>query len=160
MVDVISGIGEPNRRKILLLALFMLGLMASHTVGAAPRRRTVKAPLLTFHVDLNSVSRQEGYLRKWLKKAAEMGYNPILWEVEDEIKWETCPECASPDAFSKETFQEILQYSRKLGLEPIPLLQTLGHAEYVLRNKNMFHCERIRRGMIATVRPTPMCTGF
>ena len=64
-----------------------------------------------------------------------MGYNAILWEVEDEIKWDTCPECASPDAFTKEEFRSILKYSRELGLEPIPLFQTVGHAEYVLQKE-------------------------
>lgn len=95
-------------------------------------------PLIIFHIDMNSVSLREDYLREWLKKAAEMGYNAVLWEVEDEIRWKTCPECVSPDAFSKKQFRAILQYSRELGLEPIPLLQTIGHAEYVLRNKKYF----------------------
>jgi hypothetical protein len=33
---------------------------------------------------------------------------------------------------SKEQFRDILTYSRELGLEPIPLLQTVGHGEYVM----------------------------
>jgi hypothetical protein len=94
--------------------------------------------LIVFHIDLNSVALKEDYIRKWLKNAADMGYNAILWEVEGKIKWSTCPECVNPDAFSKEQFKKILSYSRSLGLEPVPLLQTIGHAEYVLRNKKYF----------------------
>jgi hypothetical protein len=94
-----------------------------------------KRPLIVFHIDFNSVSLRKDYIEKWLRKTAAMGYNAILWEVEDMVKWETCPECASPDAFSKKEFKELLAYSRRLGLEPIPLLQTIGHAEYVLRHK-------------------------
>jgi hypothetical protein len=89
--------------------------------------------LVIFHFDFNSVALNENYVRGWLKKAADMGYNAVLWEVEDKIKWGTCPEVVNADAFSKETFKSILNYSRKLGLEPIPLLQTIGHAEYVLQ---------------------------
>lgn len=95
-------------------------------------------PLKVFHLDFNSVSLKKDYIEHWLKKAADMGYNSVLWEIEDEIKWETCPECASPDAFSKSEFKKILDYSKKLGLEPIPLLQTIGHAEYVLQHKKYF----------------------
>ena len=97
-----------------------------------------RSPLVVFHVDMNSVALREAYLRKWLQKASAMGYNGVLWEIEDKIAWETCPECVSPDAFSKKTFREILAYARSLGLEPVPLLQTVGHAEYVLQHEKYF----------------------
>lgn len=88
-----------------------------------------------FHIDLNFMMLRKELFRPLLKRAADFGYNAILWEVEDKIQWETCPECVRPDAFSKQEFSELLAYSRSLGLEPIPLLQTLGHAEYVLNNE-------------------------
>jgi hypothetical protein len=87
---------------------------------------------MIFHFDMNFVCLKESYIRKWLKIIADMGYNAVLWELEDKVHWETCSECAWPEAMSKETFQDLLAYSRELGLEPIPLLQTIGHAEYVL----------------------------
>lgn len=98
--------------------------------------------MIGFHVDMNMAQFRRDYLEKWLKKLARIGYDTILWEVEDNIKWETCPECASPDAFAKDEFREILKFSRSLGLEPIPLLQTIGHCQYVLRNEKYQHlCE-------------------
>jgi hypothetical protein len=48
------------------------------------------------------------------------------------VQWETCPECVSRDAFTKAEFREILDEAKSLGLAPIPLLQTFGHAEYIL----------------------------
>jgi hypothetical protein len=53
--------------------------------------------LVIFHIDLNSVSLREDYLRKWINQVSDMGFNAILWEIKDEILWETCPECVSPD---------------------------------------------------------------
>lgn len=100
--------------------------------------QSIMGKLIIFHVDFNSVSLNKNYLKEWLKNASEMGYNAVLWEVENEIQWETCPECVSDDAFTKSEFREILDYSRNLGLEPIPLFQTIGHAEYVLRHKKYF----------------------
>lgn len=97
-----------------------------------------KEQLVIFHFDFNSVSLNKDYIMEWIDKAQEMGYNAILWEIEDEVKWETCPECSSPDAFTKEEFKEIIKYSRSLGLEPIPLLQTIGHGEYVLQHEKYF----------------------
>ncbi|MCK5844761.1 MAG: family 20 glycosylhydrolase, partial [Victivallales bacterium] len=87
-----------------------------------------------FHMDFNFVCLRPEYQREWLKHIAEMGFNAILWELEDKIRWETCPECVWPEAMGKEDFKELLAYSPSLGLEPIPLLQTIGHGEYVLKH--------------------------
>ena len=118
---------------ILLIFLLMVSIISIPCFG-----QKKSETLIIFHIDLNSVSLREDYIRKWLKNAADMGYNAVLWEVENEIQWKTCPECVSPDAFSKKQFQDILNYSRELGLQPIPLLQTIGHAEYVLQHKKYF----------------------
>lgn len=123
-------------QRIFNYILIFLVMMIAFPLSAKPVQKDKQ--LIVFHIDLNSVSLRKDYLYKWLKKAADMGYNAVLWEVENEIQWETCPECVSPDAFSKEEFKAILDYSRDLGLEPIPLLQTIGHAEYVLQHEQYF----------------------
>ena len=90
------------------------------------------ASLLVLHMDFNSVLMRKDVIVSHLREAAKCGYNAVLWEVEDKIRWETCPECARFEAFSKSEFRGILDEADRLGLEPIPLLQTFGHAEYVL----------------------------
>ncbi|MCK9279390.1 MAG: family 20 glycosylhydrolase [Melioribacteraceae bacterium] len=119
---------------IKLFLIVLLFLFASSIVYSQNK----KEQLIIFHFDFNSVSLNKDYVIKWIDKASQMGYNAILWEIEDDIKWETCPECASDDAFSKDEFKEIIKYSRSLGLEPIPLLQTIGHGEYVLQHEKYF----------------------
>ncbi len=91
--------------------------------------------LKIFHMDFNYVSLKREYIRDWLRRLKDMGFNAILWELEDKVQWETCPECVWPEAMSKKEFRDLLSYSRALGLEPVPLLQTIGHAEYVLMQK-------------------------
>lgn len=90
------------------------------------------APLTLFHMDFNFTCLPAPYIRRWLEKLADMGYTGILWELEDKIRWSTCPECVWPEALSKSEFREILDFASSLGLESIPLLQTIGHGEYVL----------------------------
>lgn len=113
---------------------FFLFIAATSIISSQSKKKQ----LIIFHFDFNSVSLNKDYVIKWIDKASEMGYNAILWEIEDDIKWETCPECVSPDAFTKAEFKEIIKYSRSLGLEPIPLLQTIGHGEYVLQHEKYF----------------------
>ncbi|MGD8780819.1 MAG: family 20 glycosylhydrolase [Ignavibacteria bacterium] len=117
--------------------LFLTILLFLNAAGYA-HCQNKQEKLIVFHLDFNSVSLKKEYVIKWLQKASQMGYNAVLWEIEDDVKWETCPECTSPDAFTKEEFKEIIAYSRTLGLEPIPLLQTIGHAEYVLQHEKYF----------------------
>ncbi|MFA7288920.1 MAG: family 20 glycosylhydrolase [Melioribacteraceae bacterium] len=117
----------------ILFAILLFMIATSISNG-----QNKKEQLIVFHFDFNSVSLNKDYVIKWIDKASQMGYNAILWEIEDEVKWETCPECASPDAFSKEEFKEIIKYSRSLGLEPIPLFQTIGHGEYVLQHEKYY----------------------
>ena len=90
-------------------------------------------PLCIFHVDLNFVCLQTEYIRRWLERVAEMGYNAILWEVEDKVAWEGCSKSVWPEAMSKAEFRALLDHAAALGLEAIPLLQTIGHAEYILK---------------------------
>jgi hypothetical protein len=88
-----------------------------------------------FHIDMNVQHFTRTYLEQWLTRLAELGYDAILWELENGVCWETCPECVAADAFSKKEFHEILAFSRRLGLTPVPLFQTLAHCEYVLAHE-------------------------
>ena len=99
--------------------------------------------MVGFHIDMNMAHYRVDYLKKWLKELARLGFDTIVWEVENSIVWETCPECVAPDALSKETFREILAECRDLGLEPVPLFQTIGHAEYVLRHEAYQHLREL-----------------
>ncbi len=96
-----------------------------------------------FHVDMNVGQYRADYLEKWLRHFARNGYDAIVWEVENNVQWETCPECASPDAFTKDEFRDLLEMSRGLGLEPIPLFQTIAHCEYVLKHEPYQHLAEI-----------------
>jgi hexosaminidase len=95
--------------------------------------------MLGFHIDMNVARFKKSYLEKWLKELSSLGYDAIFWELEDNVQWQTCPECVSPEAFSKEEFRDILKLCKKLSLESIPVLQTLGHCEYVLKNDRYKH---------------------
>ncbi len=91
--------------------------------------------MLAIHIDFNCEAISHATVSKLLHFAASCGYDAVLWEVEDMIQWETCPECVSKDAFSKDEFREILAEAKSLGLAPIPLLQTFGHGEYILAHQ-------------------------
>lgn len=90
------------------------------------------APQLVLHLDMKAAAWRREALSRMLKDAKADGYDAILWEVEDKVRWASCPEVAHPEAMDKAEFRKVLDEARGLGLEPIPLLQTVGHAEYVM----------------------------
>ena len=98
-------------------------------------KKQAEKPLLILHLDFNSIQMRKDAVLEHLRTAAGLGYNAILWEIEDKIRWETCPECVHPEAFTKDDFRAILAEADRLGLEPIPLMQTFAHAEYILAHE-------------------------
>jgi len=135
---------RPGNRFLLMMRVMIPGVLSlvpagcGGVAGASPgsgEALPAQSKIVGFHVDMNIAQFRGEYLKERLKLLADLGYNTVIWEIENNIRWETCPECVAPDAFTKEEFKEILAYSRKLGLEPIPLLQTIGHCEYVLKNE-------------------------
>lgn len=93
------------------------------------------ASLLILHLDFNSTRMRKDAIVDHLRTAAAAGYNAVLWEVEDKVRWTTCPGCSHPEAFTKAEFREILAEADRLGLEPIPLMQTFAHSEFVLAHE-------------------------
>ena len=93
-------------------------------------------PLLVLHLDFNTIQMKKETVVDCLRNAAVAGYNAVLWEIENKVRWACCPECVHPEAFTKNEFREILAEAARLGLRPIPLMQTFGHAEYVLMTGN------------------------
>ena len=88
--------------------------------------------LLVLHLDFNTIQMSRETVVNCLRTASKAGYNAVLWEIENKVRWDCCPECVHPEAFSKEEFKDILREASRLGLAPIPLMQTFGHAEYIL----------------------------
>ena len=78
--------------------------------------------LLVLHLDFNTIQMREDAVVDMLREAAGMGYNAVLWEIENKVRWETCPECVDPEAFSKDDFRRILAEAdlRARRIRPAP----------------------------------------
>ena len=88
--------------------------------------------MFALHIDMNFAAFRKETLKHLLNLAAEVGYDTIVWEIENKVQLETLGSAVHPDALTKAEFRELLDLAEQLKLKSIPLLQTLGHAEYVL----------------------------
>ena len=61
-----------------------------------------------FHLDFNHVSIRREFVERLLPELARLGYDTILWELENQVKLESCPQCAHPESWSKAEFGALL----------------------------------------------------
>ena len=80
-------------------------------------------------------------MRVWdsvVKYVAECGYNTLLIDVGDGIKYESVPEISAPDAWDKDLLRKKLREARALGLEVIPKLNfSCAHMTWLKKYRRM-----------------------
>ncbi|QQP50186.1 Hexosaminidase Dlike [Caligus rogercresseyi] len=88
------------------------------------------------HFDLKGSPPKVSYLKYVLPLIREAGATAILLEYEDMFPyWGPLKNISSPAAYSRAELKDILKSARENNLEVIPLIQTFGHMEHVLKLK-------------------------
>jgi hypothetical protein len=79
------------------------------------------------------------YLIEYGQRLSDLGYSHVLLEVEDKFCFTRHPTINHPDAFGHEEYQVLKENYRNIGLEIIPLWQTLGHASAIVGKPEFAH---------------------
>ncbi|MBR2373416.1 MAG: family 20 glycosylhydrolase [Lentisphaeria bacterium] len=87
------------------------------------------------------------YCRKFMDMLSENGYNAIFLYLEDRIITKSYPYPAPNEAYTCDQIRELVAYADSRGLEVIPCVATLGHAERFLRFPQLQHLAEIRNGV-------------
>jgi hypothetical protein len=85
------------------------------------------------HLDLKGLTPNAEGLKNFLAHVAQAKFNVILVEYEDRFPYECAPELRGPGCFTKETLQDFLHGAERAGIKIVPLVQTLGHLEFLLK---------------------------
>ncbi|MDP8218397.1 MAG: family 20 glycosylhydrolase [Candidatus Theseobacter exili] len=86
------------------------------------------------HFDLKGGMPKFSYLKEFIKKLAHYKINTILVEYEDKFLFTKHPVLAAKSALTRLQAKELDRLARENHIEIIPLMQSLGHAEYILRH--------------------------
>jgi Glycosyl hydrolase family 20, catalytic domain len=107
------------------------------------------------HLDFrsNCLRPTMAYLHEALDLLAEAGYNAVVIEWEDKFPYAKHPELATKETFSRREMAELVDHADRLGLATIPLIQSLGHVEYILK-KPEYAALRERTGDISQFCPS------
>ncbi|MBD3188042.1 family 20 glycosylhydrolase [Candidatus Bathyarchaeota archaeon] len=85
------------------------------------------------HVDLKQQMHSLEYLKDHVRMLARYKINAILWEWEDKFPYKTRPELQHKLAFNRAETVELMNLCTMYGIESIPLVQTYGHLEFVVK---------------------------
>ena len=88
------------------------------------------------HLDLKGAPPSINYLKKVLSMSLDLGATGVLLEYEDMFPWSgRLAVAAAGNHYTKSEVEDLLDHCRTIGLEVIPLVQTFGHLEFVLKHK-------------------------
>ena len=86
-------------------------------------------------------------IENFIKIMAEAGYNGILLYLEDRIRTASYPYPKDNECYTEEQMRQLVDYAAKLGVEIVPCVATLGHAERFLRHPELAHLSEVRDGI-------------
>lgn len=84
------------------------------------------------HLDLKGVIPSFSKFEEHLRFFKDCGFNGIIWEIEDRIPWKNWPGTWR-QGFTLEEYAKLMKLCHELELESVPLIQTMGHLDWLLR---------------------------
>lgn len=87
-----------------------------------------------FHLDLRVQVMKMPALKKFAKQLKDGGLNTLIMEWEATYPFENHPLIPNQFAYSRDEVKEFVAYCENLGIDVIPLQQSFGHVEYILRH--------------------------
>ncbi len=86
------------------------------------------------HLDLKGCMPRFDYLLDWIRTLASFKINYLLVEYEDKFPYTSHPDVVAPQALTRDQLQTMLTVARDNYIEVVPLVQCLGHMEFVLKH--------------------------
>ncbi|NXD40726.1 HEXDC Hexosaminidase, partial [Copsychus sechellarum] len=98
------------------------------------------------HLDLKGAAPRVSYLEQVFPLLSQLGANGVLMEYEDMFPFKGELEILrSPYAYSEEDIERIQQLAEQHKLEVVPLVQTFGHVEFILKHEKYQHLREVER---------------
>ncbi len=113
-------------------------------LNAVTIRDTPHLEVRAVHLDLKFQLHAHEYLKEHVRMLAKFKINAIVWEWEDKFPFKKHPEIKHPIAFDAAETSELMELCNMYGIESIPLVQTFGHLEFVLKHDRYKHLKETR----------------
>lgn len=126
------------RKYVISLFLASFAVVAS----AADQIRAVQ-------LDLARQKEPVGFVKAYMRRAKDAGFNTVFLYLEDRIKTPCYPYPDDADSYSVAEMRGIVDVGTELGLDIVPVVSPLGHTERFLAHKELAgfgeQCEGVGR---------------
>ncbi len=85
-------------------------------------------------------------VKEFFDVSAKAGMNTIVMYLEDRVKTASYPYSPDTESYSAEQIKELVAYADTLGLELVPVVSPIGHAERFLRHPELKGLAELREG--------------
>ncbi|MCX6213010.1 beta-N-acetylhexosaminidase [Spirosoma sp.] len=120
-------------RKFLVVWLLMW-LVIKPVFSQQMSQSVQKLPVKGFHLDLRIQVMTMPALKELAQKLQKYGINTLIMEWEATYPFEKHPMIPNRYAYSRSEITSFINYCNSLSIDVIPLQQSFGHVEYILRN--------------------------
>jgi len=141
------------KKSIVILLLLFSFVSAQGTIavlGFYANDKTSKSDdfsVVAYHVDLRVQIMPMPTLKALAKEISTLGFNTLIMEWEATYPYKQHSIISNRYAYSREEVTEFINYSEGLGLDVIPLQQSLGHAEYILMHERYAYLRADKRNL-------------
>ncbi|KAF3704714.1 Hexosaminidase D [Channa argus] len=107
------------------------------------------------HLDLKGAPPKVEYLHKLIELFSNLGIDGLLVEYEDMFPYEgelKLLQGTAQPAYSQEEVLSMQEFAKSKGMEVIPLVQTFGHMEFVLKHRPLWSLREVAR-CVGTLNP-------
>ncbi len=118
------------KKQLLILFLFLLCFQTGFS-----QKQDNQFQVRGFHLDLRIQVMPMPALKAFAKKLSEDGINTLIMEWEGTYPFEKHPLIPNRYAYTKAEIVDFIKYCNGLGIDVIPLQQSFGHVEYILRHE-------------------------
>jgi hypothetical protein len=116
------------------LVLFIALLLLVNTSFAGAENRAPDFKIRGFHLDLRIQVMKMPALKNFALKLSKEGINTLVMEWEGTYPFLEDPLIPNRFAYSRQEVKDFINYCKTLHIDVIPLQQSFGHVEYILRN--------------------------
>src|SRR3954454_8139229 len=119
-------------KKILLIFVLLINLNTTFAQSKAGENAFL---VRGFHLDLRVQVMTMDALRSFVTKLSKEGINTIVMEWEATYPFQKHPLIPNRFAYTKDEIKSFINYCSSIGIDVIPLQQSFGHVEYILRHE-------------------------
>ena len=118
------------KARLLLIAFLFACCLSQATAGDPEDSFHVRG----FHLDLRIQVMKMQALKNFTLQLSKQGINTLVMEWEATYPFQEDPLIPNRFAYTRQEVKDFIQYCQGLHIDVIPLQQSFGHVEYILRN--------------------------